>query len=727
MNKMKLRVPLEARLSFFIVALIAGAPAKALNEKSVTFHDIAANNGAGISYRRAESPRDSIWDALKSQSVLKASQLGLVPFKSHGAPGIAVFDYDNDGDLDLYVTNGPGAANALYENQLIEIGKVDFVDVSFDAGVAATDMDSNGVCYGDIDNDGDQDLFVLGSGEPNRLFENLGNGSFEDISAKSGLGEGNRYSASCSMGDVNGDGLLDIVVANTAKTWDNRLAVFNAFGFNDHNQLFINTGNNVFTDTSASSGIQKLSGFPESAPENAASVSWAIAIVDYDLDGDSDIIWVDDQGGGVLPANQGGVDRGFIHVMNNDGTGHFTDVTVDVGTNKFGDWMGISFGDINSDGYMDMFVTNVGDYVLTVFPRPLPYELGSYASRWFLGQEDGTFRDPGIGTLVSSAFGWGTVMEDYDNDGDIDIVYYGGGDGGPLIEVSNPGMYLRNDGNGNFTYDVDAVDGTTNHSRRNVQGLASGDLNGDGFVDIVSVSNLELPPPFPLVPYATKWGSAADSTAFFFPAFTPISDFEFVWNGMDPVDGGLSVEISSADNGNHWASVELMGTVGITSGGKVNRDGIGAVVSFTPKGGKSVMRPVLGGASYASQDSLVVNLGLGKAHKGTVEILWPGGVRNRFYGLRASERLVLPEIPCSYDGAWRSKHAYKRCVKKALKELSRAGIIKKRLKRRLMKSAMRAFRKNRHGYDHEHGHGHGRHHGRTPYHRASWHKDDRFL
>ncbi|HHH44594.1 MAG TPA: CRTAC1 family protein [Gammaproteobacteria bacterium] len=659
---------------------------------SVRFHDIAANDGAGIRYRRAESARDRIWDALKAQPVLSAFQLGMVPLKSRGAPGVAIFDYDGDGDLDLYVTNGPGVANSLYANQWSESGELGFVDRSFDAGVAATDMDASGVCYGDIDNDGDQDLYVLGSGEPNRLFENRGNGMFADITASSGMGSGRHYSASCSMGDVNGDGLLDIVIANTSDTWDNRLAIFNAFGFNDHNQLFTNTGNRTFVDSSDASGIRKLAGFPDQAPADAASVTWAIALVDYDLDGDADIVWVDDQGGGVLPANQGGVDRGFIHIMNNDGTGKFRDVTVQAGTNRFGDWKGLSFGDINADGYMDLFVTNVGDYVLTVFPRPLPYELGSYASRWFLGQPDGSFRDPGLGELVSSVFGWGTVMEDYDNDGDTDIIYYGGGDGGPLIEVSNPGMYLNNDGAGGFRYDPGALDGSINHSRRNVQGLAGGDLNRDGFVDIVSVSNLALPPPMPLVPYATHWGSDADATAFFFPSFTPVSETEFSWNGMDPADGGLSVEINSADNGNHWASVSLLGTAGLTTHGVVNRDGIGAVVRFTPEGGITVMRPVLGGASYASQDSLAVNLGMGKARKGVVDVLWPGGVRNRFYGLRASERLVLPEIPCSYTTAWDSAHDYRHCVTRALRELSRAGKLPRGLKKRLMKSAMRAYR-----------------------------------
>jgi len=675
--------------------LSASMNVKASEEsESVTFKDIVSDVSMGLDYRRTESARDVIWDQLKSQPVVTMFDLALVPLKSRGAPGVAILDYDKDGDMDMYITNGPGSANSLYSNQLKETGELSFIDMASYAGVGAADMDSAGVCYGDIDNDGDHDLYVLSSGESNRLFENQGDGTFNDITVSSGMSAGARYPASCAMGDVNGDGLLDVAIANTSDTWDNRIAIFNAFGFNDHNQLFLNQADNKFEDVSVTSGIKELAGFPEHAA-GAAGVTWAISLVDYDQDGDVDIVSVDDQGGGVLPEIQGGVDRGFIHVMKNDGTGKFTDVSVEVGTNLYGDWKGLSFGDLNSDGHMDIFATNVGDYVLSVFPRPLPYELGTYASRWFMGQPDGTFKEPGLGTVVSTVFGWGTVMTDYNNDGDTDIIYYGGGDGGPLIEASNPGVLMQNDGNANFKYDLQALVGSTNHSERMVQGLAAGDLNNDGFIDLVSVSSADTPAPMPLVPYPVQWGSDADATAFFFPAFTPISQTEFVWNGMDPVDGTLSVEINSADNEKHWAKIELMGTVGIVEGARVNRDAIGAIVYFTPEEGKTIMQPVLGGASYASQDSLVVNVGLGEADEGTVDVLWPGGVRNRYYGLKASEKILLPEIPCSYDASWKGKK-YLSCVRDALKDLVSEDIITKAEKARLMASAARAFFKGRH-------------------------------
>jgi len=313
---------------------------------------------------------------------------------------VAILDYDGDGDLDIYVTNGPGAANSLYSNQLEETGQLTFVDVAEAAGVAATDQDSNGVSYGDIDNDGDHDLLVLGAGEANRLFENLGDGTFVDITAASGMGEDNRYSSSASMGDVNGDGWLDIVVANSFD-WDNQIPINSEpFALNDHNQLFLNRGNNTFVDVSATSGIENLTGFGEGVPDGGATITWAIAMVDYDLDGDLDIIHADDQA--AIPIGElGGVDRGLLHVLQNDGTGNFTDVTASVNLNVPGGWMGLSFADFNADGNMDILGSNFGEIssnpVIT-FPA---------SSRWFLGQDDGTFTDPGVGSLVATGFGWG--------------------------------------------------------------------------------------------------------------------------------------------------------------------------------------------------------------------------------------------------------------------------------------------------------------------------------
>lgn len=138
-----------------------------------------------------------------------------------------------------------------------------------------------------------------------------------------------------------------------------------------------------------------------------------------------------------------------------------------------------------------------------------------------------------------------------------------------------------------------------------------------------------------------------------------------------------------------------LGTKGISTGGRVNRDGIGAVVKFTPRHGKTVMQPILGGSSYASQNSLEANFGLGARHSGTIEVLWPGGVRNRLYGVYHAERLVFPEISCSFDAEWDNIVHYTSCVMHALGELGDAGILNFRQRARFLTSALRAFREHK--------------------------------
>lgn len=665
-----------------------------VNADSVTFQDIVRDNTTGISYERSRSSRDDIFTAIKEQKFYTVNDMNNTPLKSRGAPGVAIFDYDKDGDLDIYVTNGPNASNKLFSNQLKETGNLTFIDVARAAGLELFDQDSNGVCYGDIDNDDDHDLFVLGAGSENRFFENQGDGTFVDITEQSGVGGNYHYSSSCSFGDINADGLLDVVVANTLSTWDTLSPIIRIpFDFNIHNQLFLNSGHNTFSDHSFSSGIRELAVLPQ----GAASITWAIAMVDYDLDGDIDIIQADDQGP-IRSARLGGIDRGIIHVFQNNGTGHFSDVSVAANTNITGGWMGLSFGDINSDGYLDFFATNVSDYFPSFLGRVVP--AGTVPSRWFLGQANGIFKPQGSGALITTPFGWGTSMADYNNDGDTDIVFHGGLDMGAWVDASNPGVLLDNDGKGNFSYDSTAFAGSTDHSRRNVQGMAVGDLNKDGFVDIVSVSNFNSPRTAALIPYPSAYGSPFDDTAFYTETFVPTGrQNEFIWSGVELLDGSLSVELNSADNENNWLAVRVKGSIGLISCGQVNRDGIGAVVHFTPMNGSTVMQPVLGGASYASQDGLEANFGLGSAKKGTVEVLWPNGVRNRLYNVRASDHITFPEIPCSFDAHWDNSQAYRSCLHMALKDLSHARILTRRQAHRYFVSALRAHLEYQHSLD----------------------------
>ncbi|MDY7092638.1 MAG: CRTAC1 family protein [Acidobacteriota bacterium] len=653
----------------------------------MSFSDIAADAGAGIVFERVPSASNAEFDAIKMDPPYDGEKRVDTPIKARGAPGVVIFDYDGDGDEDIFATNGPGGANGLFSNQLVETGSTTFIDVATAAGVAAVPADGTGACFGDIDNDGDHDLYVTTNLSPNLLFENQGDGTFVDISAASGAAGPPLNPSGCTLGDVNNDGLLDIVVGNTYSTWDDFTGIFEPFALNQHNQLFLNQGGNVFVDASTASGITDLAGFPPGAG-GSAGLSWAVALADYDQDGDVDLFTADDQGG-VPSASTGGVDRGLLHVFDNDGNGNFTDRAMAAGTNVWGSWMGLSFADFECDGDIDFFGSNFGDYQPVGIPEP-----GLQPSRWLLQGPGKTFADPGVGDFLTTPFGWGTSTFDYDLDGDADIVFHGGHDVGPGIELGNPGVILQNQGCGNaqFEWDQAALATSTNHSRRVVHGMAVGDLNQDHFPDIVSISNLNVGPELTLVNQAPL-GSVFDATAFFILNFEPNASGELVWNGNTYLNGDLSVELNSGGNGNQGITVEVQGAIGLTPRGRVNRDGIGAVVRFRPRGGDWVSLPVVGGSSYASQDALDKQFGLGAARRGDVEVLWPGGVRNRLYNVQAGETVVIPEIPCSFDGAFTFRQ-YLACTVDALDDLEDAGVVDRGLRTRLLMSALRAFAKD---------------------------------
>lgn len=368
-----------AVVSILLGAMMEGGIADERDVSRIRFKDITRDETAVARYARAPSANKVILDQIKARGIVDFSSLQVranMPGKPRGAPGIAILDYDRDGDLDLYVTNGPGRANSLYSSQLKESGALRFIDVAQSANADLTSDDSTGVCFGDIDNDGDQDLVVLNMDGPNRLLENQGGDGFMEIGALSGMADAQRHPVSCAMGDINGDGYLDVVVANTYNNLSHRLPMmtFDYEHLMESNQLYVNQGNNRFIEQSKAAGI-----------DLPARVTWAVALVDYDADGDVDLVTADDQGA-KAPAKYGGTDHGYVRLYRNDGRGHFTDDTVQAGTNRVGAWMGLAFGDINHDGLLDIYATNTGYY----FPRFLGpllgfrEVLGEWTSGWFL-------------------------------------------------------------------------------------------------------------------------------------------------------------------------------------------------------------------------------------------------------------------------------------------------------------------------------------------------------
>ncbi len=674
--------------SLFTSLLYAGA----------TFTNIADDPGVGLSdYQRTPSNRHSTYQTFMQQSLqtpFTPEEIITTPMRHRGIPGVAIFDFDQDDDLDIYVTNGPGTANSLFSNQLSETGDMTFIDVAQSAGVAAKNQDSNGTCFGDIDNDGDHDLMVVGHNSPPKLFQNNG-GTFVDISVAAGIDTG-KYGMSCVMGDVDQDGRLDIFIAR-GYSLDTLFECFTEVFSPDiqPNDLFLNTGDNTFVDVSDSSGIRDL--VSGGMPPGLNTITWSGALVDSDQDGDLDLFTTDDQCN-FPGAALGGFSRGTMQYFTNDGHGNFTNSTISAGLTLASEWMGTSWGDFNHDGNLDFFVTSFGDWGKQFVGAPIA--LGDETSRWYLGDDHGGFVDPGVGDLIYTPFGWGTVAEDFDNDGDTDIGFFGGLDMLTIIEKSNPGGYLENNGHANFTYPVIALG--LDHGRRNDSGAASGDINNDGLVDIVTVSNFNTPEPIPLVPYTVAgidYGSPWDP-AFFVPV-TNQSEQGFIWNSIGFPNGSVSLEINDTSNQNHSVAITAVGTSNLLEHGKNNRDGIGAVLSFTPSDGKTAIKPILGGSSHASQNSLKQQFGLGTASHGTLDVLWPGGTRNRLYNIRAGNDVTMPEIPCSYDDNQHLKH-YKKCVRNSLKELRRTGIITKKDAKQLYRSSIKA----RNEYKSHHGHTH---------------------
>lgn len=221
------------------------------------------------------------------------------------------------------------------------------------------------------------------------------------------------------------------------------------------------------------------------------NITWSAALVDYDMDGDSDLFLFDDRG----QANSENLDRGFVHIWKNDGTGHFEFVSPEEAGIDSASNMGHAFGDFNCDGNMDFFVTRLGSFLGTymVQDRGIPTEGMSQlakagASTWIFGSGNGTFLSGNAshganGHRPYLPFGWGAAAIDLEADGDQDIVYVGGLIG-PDFSAGSPGVALENIGC-TGTYERYEAFRRGNYNNYVTSGISAGDLNNDGFVDLV--------------------------------------------------------------------------------------------------------------------------------------------------------------------------------------------------------------------------------------------------
>ena len=445
---------LPAVLPLLLLLAAAGA------ESPIRFRDVTAQTGIDFVHTHGGSGRKYLVEAVAS--------------------GLATFDYDNDGKIDIYFLNGRPLAgtktkvqptNRLYRN----LGGFRFKDVTAEAGVGGGAGYGLGVCVGDYDNDGYQDLYLSNYGA-NVLYHNNGNGTFSDVTQKAGVGRGHKVGAGACFLDYDNDGRLDLFAANYIKFSEAKPVVNMKLGYHiypgpkdflpEPSNLFHNNGDGTFSDVSRQSGIAAH-----------ARTGMGTISADYNDDGYPDIFVANDVAGNFLFRN------------NRDGT--FTDVglTAGVAYNMQGIAhanMGVDCADYDHQGLLSFFVT-----AYQTEPATLYKNLGN-----------GTFDDvtllAGAGACTLPYVTWGCGFVDFDNDGHRDLFIVCGHveDNVDLFDDTTSyrcrNIVLRNMGNGKF---VDVTDqcGDALKQKHAGRGVAFDDLDNRGLIDVVILNSNDKP------------------------------------------------------------------------------------------------------------------------------------------------------------------------------------------------------------------------------------------
>jgi hypothetical protein len=497
--------------------------------------------------------------------------------------GVALFDYDGDGFLDIYLTNGaempslvktsPKYSNRLFHNN----GDGTFTDVTERAGVAGAGY-GMGLAAGDYDNDGRPDLF-LANVNGNQLFHNNGDGTFTDVTAKAGLSgalyKGRKmWSVAAGWFDYNNDGLLDLFVSNYCQ-WDPFYEPA-CIGLNGRgychpgsfaplpNTLYRNNGDGTFTDVSAETGISSVLG-----------KGMGIAFADYDGDGFLDVFVANDNSPNLLFRNIGG--KRFEEVGFQAGVAYNDEGTALAG-------MGADFRDLNNDGLPDLWHTAIENETF-----PLLINDGK-------GQFRNAGRESRMANLTRPMSGWSNAIVDLDNDGWKDLVVARSNVLDNIGEISHhfsyaePNAVFRNLGNGQFE-DVSAACGADFIRPAPHRGLAFGDLDNDGRMDLV----------------------------------------------VTALGGPVRVFRNITQSGNHWILLKLVGT-------KSNRMGMGARIRVTTDDGRMLYNEATTSTGYAASSDPRVHFGLGGSRSiKEIEIRWPSGTRQFLHDLSADRILEVSE------------------------------------------------------------------------------------
>ncbi|HKW63352.1 MAG TPA: CRTAC1 family protein [Candidatus Acidoferrum sp.] len=497
-------------------------------------------------------------------------------------PGVALFDYDNDGRLDIFVVNGaplqdptpkgsiPQKTGPTYWNRLYH-QKADgtFEDVTEKAGLQGVGY-GMGVAVGDYDNDGYEDLYVTAYGG-NKLYHNNGDGTFTDVTEKAGVA-GSGWSTSAAWVDLDNDGLLDLVVLRYLQ-WDfddiycgEHKEGYRAYCHPDLFQpisplVYHNDGNGHFSEVSKKIGLSK------------PGKGLGIALADYDRDGHIDLFVANDSMVEFLYHNKG--DGTFEEV------GLLSEVAVD-GDGRTYAGMGVDFADYNNDGWPDIIITDLANqrYALYLNGHDSTFTYSSFTS--------------GVARATMTHSGWGVRFLDYDNDGWKDLLIAQGHDldtvelSYPNLHYREPMLLLRN--TGKEFVDVSAASGAVFSQPWLSRGMAIGDIDNDGRLDAVVTTN----------------------------------------------DGPVHILHNETPTQNHWLLLKLVGH-------KSNRDAIGAEVKLiTAKGPQ--FATVSTASSYLSSSDKRVHFGLGSESVAqSIEIRWPSGIQQTLKNVRADQILAVDE------------------------------------------------------------------------------------
>jgi len=495
--------------------------------------------------------------------------------------GACFFDYDGDGDQDLYVVNGatremvekvPGAkilTDHLYRND----GDWTFTDVTRQAGVGDTGW-GYGCVAGDYDNDGDQDIYVANVG-PNTLYRNNGDGTFRNVTRQAGVDD-DRYSTSAAWGDYDKDGDLDLYVANFvvftlddlkgpphACDYRGTKVMCGPLGLGGYpDSFFRNNGDGTFTDVTRAAGLMEKEPYYGFTP----------IFEDFDLNGTLDLFVPNDSCPNYLYRNLG--NGRFVEEGVMDGVAYSED-----GRSQAS--MGVAVGDYDADGLMDIFLTHwYGDY------NTLYHNEGS------LRFTDLSY-ESGLAAPSLPMVSWGTFFFDYDNDGDLDLFVANGHTyphfANDKAGYKQPNMLFLNDGQGHFE-NASARMGEDFLRAKVSRGAAYADIDEDGDLDIF-VTELDEPP---------------------------------------------TLLRNNLDNGNHHLAILLRGT-------KSNRDALGSRLEIVA-GGKHQYWSIRSGGSFLSDNDRHAFFGLGKNDRvESLKVTWPTGAVQEWHDLAVDQSITITE------------------------------------------------------------------------------------